>query len=175
MSHFLGLTTDVQSEYLQGLNMLVTVRMMMEKGLPIYEDWKIGENILEQVLTTLFGWERIEEIENEGYFIKVELSEDNIDRVNGCLGELGDENESLPYEVHEEGISLEFFNCSVPLFEIFDELLSLSELIVSIANSTMSAEALTERVTESPTLSKRRIRRGVTARKARMSQKIMRN
>lgn len=177
MSHFLGLSSDLQSDYLHDLNMLITVRMMMEKGLPICEDWKIGESILEQVLTTLFGWGRIEEIENEGYFIKVELSEDNIYRVNSCLGELGDEysGEAFPFEVHEEGISLEFFNCSIPLFSIFDELFSLSELIGNIANSTMSAEDLSDRVAELPSLSKRRIRRGFIGRNARMSKKVMRN
>ncbi|CAG7651425.1 hypothetical protein ACFQI7_28230 [Paenibacillus allorhizosphaerae] len=176
MSHFLGLNVDTLSDYLHDLSMLITVRMMVEKGLPICEDWKVGENILDQVLTTLFGWERIEEIPNVGYFVDVVLTEGNIERVRGILGELGDDNtgECLAYEVQEEGISLEFYNCNVPLYAVFEGLFNLSELIKKIANSTMSAEVLSGHVAELPTLLKRRLRRGVTARKASGSPKTMR-
>jgi hypothetical protein len=147
MSHFLQLTYDSLSNYTSDLDILVTLRMMLEEGLPVNEKWVVGRITTSDVLKVIFGCENMEE-DNMGLQIPVSLNEKQVGKVRDFIkGKfepelLGDE---FPVEVKPEGIHFGFYDTPACMHEMFDDFLALSRFLIELQNSTISAEAMIEK------------------------------
>jgi hypothetical protein len=161
MSHFLQLTYDTLSDYTTDLDILVTVRMMLEVGLPVNENWVVGRISTEDVLKVIFGCEDIEE-DNKGLQVPVSLNEKQVGKVRDFIkGKFESElsGDEFPVEVRLEGIHFGVYETPACMHEMFDDFFGLSRFLIELQNSTISAEVMIEKVEGVPAAKPRRIRR----------------